>query len=266
MSAAARAPPPPRALYAPSRRVPFGAVILSAPRPGARVRAARPREGNVHNHCLLTSSSLNSSSLLCPPCNCAQMALADTRIAYQPEVDKHAGVLAYELVQGNLVQWNSFMDKSIPDPPTAVLLHGILGSRKNWGSFAKRLAQEFPMWQFLLVDLRCHGDSTSIKKSGPHTVASTALDVLKLVCSFLRQLFMSSLFGFSFFSIFIFINRTRSVACLKMNSICVQRACTISAYSSYCKSSFMHLETSLTLHVRLHASASYDKMHYLRFL
>lgn len=120
--------------------------------------------------------------------------------------------------------------------------------------------------KFLLVDLRCHGDSTSIKKSGPHTVASTALDVLKLVCSFLRQLFMSSLFGFSFFSIFIFINRTRSVACLKMNSICVQRACTISAYSSYCKSSFMHLETSLTLHVRLHASASYDKMHYLRFL
>ncbi|CAO2196690.1 unnamed protein product [Urochloa humidicola] len=37
------------------------------------------------------------------------------------------------------------------------------------------------MWQFLLVDLRCHGDSASIKKRGPHTVASTALDVLKLV-------------------------------------------------------------------------------------
>ncbi|KAK7250974.1 hypothetical protein RIF29_33790 [Crotalaria pallida] len=26
------------------------------------------------------------------------------------------------------------------------------------------MAQEFPMWQFLLVDLRCHGDSASIKK------------------------------------------------------------------------------------------------------
>lgn len=25
------------------------------------------------------------------------------------------------------------MDKSIPETPTAVLLHGILGSRKNWG-------------------------------------------------------------------------------------------------------------------------------------
>lgn len=123
----------------------------------------------------------SSRSLSCSPCRCAQVALAEAKISYQPDAEKHAGVLAYELVQGNLVQWNSFMDKSIPDPPTAVLLHGILGSGKNWGSFAKRLAQEFPMWQFLLVDLRCHGDSASIKKRGPHTVASTAFDVLKLI-------------------------------------------------------------------------------------
>jgi hypothetical protein len=27
------------------------------------------------------------------------------------------------------------MGKSKPDPPTAVLLHGILGSRKNWGKY-----------------------------------------------------------------------------------------------------------------------------------
>ncbi|CAN1309916.1 Protein ABHD11 [Linum perenne] len=79
------------------------------------------------------------------------------------------------------VEWSSSMDKSVGDPPTAVLLHGILGSRKNWGTFAKRLAQEFPMWQFLLVDLRCHGDSASVSRRGPHSVASTALDVLKLV-------------------------------------------------------------------------------------
>ncbi|MCI01332.1 alpha/beta hydrolase domain-containing protein 11-like, partial [Trifolium medium] len=24
------------------------------------------------------------------------------------------------------------MDRSLPDPPTAVFLHGILGCRKNW--------------------------------------------------------------------------------------------------------------------------------------
>ena len=27
------------------------------------------------------------------------------------------------------------MDKSLPDTPTAVFLHGILGSRKNWGRY-----------------------------------------------------------------------------------------------------------------------------------
>lgn len=39
----------------------------------------------------------------------------------------------------------------------------------------------FTFLQFLLVDLRCHGDSASLKKRGTHTVASAALDVLKLV-------------------------------------------------------------------------------------
>jgi len=27
------------------------------------------------------------------------------------------------------------MDRSLPDPPTAVFLHGILGCRKNWGGW-----------------------------------------------------------------------------------------------------------------------------------
>ncbi|KAF5479411.1 hypothetical protein F2P56_000233 [Juglans regia] len=110
-----------------------------------------------------------------------RMTLVDERLARRGNVAKHSEILAYDLVQGALVRWSSVVDSSLPDPPTAVFLHGILGSRKNWGTFARRLAQEFPTWQFLLVDLRCHGDSTSIKKRGPHTVASTALDVLKLV-------------------------------------------------------------------------------------
>ncbi|KAK2967704.1 hypothetical protein RJ640_027744 [Escallonia rubra] len=79
------------------------------------------------------------------------------------------------------VRWSYIMDNSGPDPPTAVFLHGILGCRKNWGTFARRLKQEFPTWQFLLVDLRCHGDSASIQKRRPHTVASAALDVLNLL-------------------------------------------------------------------------------------
>ena len=38
-----------------------------------------------------------------------------------------------------------------PQPPTVVMLHGIMGSKRNLISFAKRLAQAFPAWQFLLV-------------------------------------------------------------------------------------------------------------------
>lgn len=109
------------------------------------------------------------------------MALVDNRVAHHVDAGKRFGTLAYELVQGALVRWSSLMDKSVPEPPTAVLVHGILGSRKNWGSFARRLAKSFPLWQFLLVDLRCHGESASIKKRPPHSVAGAALDVLKLV-------------------------------------------------------------------------------------
>ncbi|XVE60701.1 hypothetical protein DITRI_Ditri05aG0149100 [Diplodiscus trichospermus] len=112
-----------------------------------------------------------------------RMTLINERLGHDRNVAEPSSILAYELVQGKLVKWSSMvvLNRSIPEPPTAVLLHGILGSRKNWGTFARRLAQEFPTWQFLLVDLRCHGDSASIKKRGPHNVASTALDVLKLI-------------------------------------------------------------------------------------
>ncbi|TKY71068.1 abhydrolase domain containing 11 [Spatholobus suberectus] len=109
------------------------------------------------------------------------MALVSDTVGQKGEVASSSSILAYDLIQGALVRWSSVMDRSLPDPPTAVFLHGILGCRKNWGTFARRLAQEFPTWQFLLVDLRCHGDSVSIKKRGPHTVASSAIDVLKLV-------------------------------------------------------------------------------------
>eukprot|EP01018_Ginkgo_biloba_P010269 Gb_31948 [translate_table: standard] len=109
------------------------------------------------------------------------MTLTDDRPLLSQKASLPSGVLAFDLVQGALVRWSSVKNRSVPEPPTAVLLHGILGGRKNWGSFARRLAQEFPMWQFLLVDLRCHGDSASIPKRPPHTVASAARDVLQLV-------------------------------------------------------------------------------------
>ncbi len=46
----------------------------------------------------------------------------------------------YELIQGALVRWTELASAARP-PPTAVLIHGILGSRKNMQSFARRITQ-----------------------------------------------------------------------------------------------------------------------------
>ena len=88
--------------------------------------------------------------------------------------------LAHELVQGALVRW-SVERPDGPHPPTCVLVHGILGSRRNLQSLAKRLAEKFPSWQFLLVDLRNHGESNTAlekKPEGANTVQNAARDVL----------------------------------------------------------------------------------------
>lgn len=62
------------------------------------------------------------------------------------------------------------------------------------------IAQGFPTWQVLVVDLRCHGESAAAAGGhaavGPHTVESSARDVLNL----LRELrmFPHMLVGHSF--------------------------------------------------------------------
>lgn len=65
-----------------------------------------------------------------------------------------------------------------PPSHTAIILHGILGSRRNWRSFTRRLAQRYPHWRCVTVDLRGHGDAHGA--SGPHTVDACARDVARL--------------------------------------------------------------------------------------
>ncbi|MDB4949957.1 MAG: ybfF [Gemmatimonadetes bacterium] len=60
-----------------------------------------------------------------------------------------------------------------------LVLHGIYGSGRNWGSIARRLVEARPEWGALLVDLRLHGASRGF--AGPHTVESAAADVGALV-------------------------------------------------------------------------------------
>ena len=105
--------------------------------------------------------------------------------------------LKYEIVQGALVRW-SHENPEGPHPPTAVLIHGILGSRRNLLSFAKRLAQKFPSWQFVLVDLRCHGQTANMDEppTGEHSVTSAAQDVLSTLNKL--KLYPNTLLGHSF--------------------------------------------------------------------
>ncbi|KAL3830350.1 hypothetical protein ACJIZ3_019152 [Penstemon smallii] len=64
-----------------------------------------------------------------------RMTFVDEKLTDRSVIVKPADILAYELVQGADVRWSYILDKSTPEPPTAVLLHGILGSRKNWGGY-----------------------------------------------------------------------------------------------------------------------------------
>jgi esterase len=60
-----------------------------------------------------------------------------------------------------------------------LVLHGIYGSGRNWGTIARQLVQERPEWGALLVDLRMHGGSKGF--TAPHTLAAAAADVDALV-------------------------------------------------------------------------------------
>lgn len=62
---------------------------------------------------------------------------------------------------------------------TAVLMHGILGSKRNWRSFVRQLVRDLPDWRFVVPDHRQHGDSTDAPP--PHTVTACADDVWRLL-------------------------------------------------------------------------------------
>jgi len=97
------------------------------------------------------------------------------------------GFLSYETLElpnsdtgsGKIEQW-----------PTVAVLHGFLGSGKNFRSFAQMLGRrhlqqstDAPGVRIVLVDLRNHG-STALRAGDfgpPHTVAACAWDVLRLV-------------------------------------------------------------------------------------
>ena len=60
----------------------------------------------------------------------------------------------------------------------AVILHGIMGTGRNWMTPAKKLVERNPEWSILLTDLRGHGANANSGVSGhKHTIEMCARDV-----------------------------------------------------------------------------------------
>ncbi|XP_021766526.1 protein ABHD11-like [Chenopodium quinoa] len=90
--------------------------------------------------------------------------------------------LAFEEVRSS----NS-IDK--PSDCTAFILHGLLGSARNWRSFARNLSSYLSTnssseWRLVLVDLRNHGNSAVVQGlHPPHDLDNAAADLANLVKS-----------------------------------------------------------------------------------
>lgn len=70
---------------------------------------------------------------------------------------------------------------------TALILHGLLGSGRNWRSFSRSLASSLSVssasdWKMILVDLRNHGRSAEVEGlNPPHDLVNSAKDLADLV-------------------------------------------------------------------------------------
>lgn len=80
-------------------------------------------------------------------------------------------VPSFEIVSGS----NGLHEK------TVFFLHGILGSRRNWLSFARQLVAEAPTWRAVLIDLRHHGESHDADP--PDDLEACAADVAQVAAT-----------------------------------------------------------------------------------
>ncbi|KAK8945418.1 hypothetical protein KSP40_PGU006964 [Platanthera guangdongensis] len=76
-----------------------------------------------------------------------------------------------------------------PITSTAFVLHGLMGSARNWRTFSRKLVSDlqksspFNVWRRILVDLRNHGKSVDIIRvlDPPHDMTNAAKDLANLV-------------------------------------------------------------------------------------
>lgn len=74
-----------------------------------------------------------------------------------------------------------------------IVLHGIFGRGRNWRSLCRRVTRARPDIEFLLADLRMHGDSRAAPP--PHTLATAAADVSRLAEKSATEVILGHSFG-----------------------------------------------------------------------
>ncbi|KAK1275613.1 hypothetical protein QJS04_geneDACA011739 [Acorus gramineus] len=103
---------------------------------------------------------------------------SSSRLPLLKNLHRSFETLAYEEVR---------VDPERPTKSTALVLHGLLGSGRNWKSFSRSLVSSIPgseEWRMVLVDLRNHGRSAGLKGlEPPHNMESAAKDLADLVKS-----------------------------------------------------------------------------------
>ncbi|KAM7264077.1 hypothetical protein ACFE04_001760 [Oxalis oulophora] len=96
--------------------------------------------------------------------------------------------LAYEEIQSTTTTQQQ--EEEPQKHSTALVLHGLLGTGRNWRSFSRNLVSYLSnsspqsKWRFVLVDLRNHGRSAEIEelnKSLPHDLVNSANDLANLI-------------------------------------------------------------------------------------
>ena len=97
-----------------------------------------------------------------------------------------ARLLSYEVLAASGEPESAWVTKRAhAGKRSAVLIHGLLGSAKNWRGPAKKIAARNPDWQIISVDLRGHGETSASRSESrrrvdfppPHSLASCAEDV-----------------------------------------------------------------------------------------
>ena len=131
-------------------------------------------------------ADIKCSCLICAVSSLHQLPVDLSSNAAVPMVLHH--LQAYELVQGPLVRWSEQQMGQRP-PPTAVMVHGILGSRKNMHAYAHRLVEVRSLFRANMVAMHTQA-ATTLCSPTPTPKASCIDLLLNQYTNAASQLFM----------------------------------------------------------------------------